>query len=271
MGFSWRRRELSVGLLVLWLAFLATFADSPASLLRGFLAAPQEEGSFRVVTLNCASHVEAAFEAAAQDADVILLQESPSRARLSAMSQQVFGPGNHLCWDFDASILSWGEVAPVAVPAEFKANFVHARVQLEGDTIDVICLRLQPSTFRFDLWSPRCWQAFQQNRRQRRAQLAKIADYLQTIPDDRAVVLGGDFNAPPGDAVFRLLRSRLTDAFTIAGRGWGASFSRELPVLRIDQLWISTQLQALGVLVRRTENSDHRMVIADFALDNAAP
>jgi endonuclease/exonuclease/phosphatase (EEP) superfamily protein YafD len=84
-------------------------------------------------------------------------------------------------------------------------------------------------------------------------------------------VLGGDFNSAAGDAVFRLLRPRLSDSFAVAGRGWGATFSNELPTLRIDQLWISQQLRAIAVSAHPTQFSDHRMVVADISPVDGRP
>jgi len=120
-----------------------------------------------------------------------------------------------------------------------------------------------------DLWSPRCWEAFRENRERRRRQLNKIAKYVATIPADRPLVFGGDFNCPPGDAVLRLLRPRLTDSFTVAGRGWGGTIINDWPAIRIDQIWTSRQLAAVAVVARKTRFSDHRMVVGDFLLVSA--
>ena len=58
------------------------------------------------------------------------------------------------------------------------------------------------------------------NRETRRRQLAQIADYAKTLPADEPLILGGDFNCPPRDAVLKLLEPRLTDALPVAGCGW---------------------------------------------------
>jgi len=146
---------------------------------------------------------------------------------------------------------------------------VHARVDVDGATLDVISLRLHPCPIRLDIWSRECWENYQANRVTRRRQLAKIAAYIATLPADARLVVGGDFNCPPRDAVLSLLKLRLTDAFTIAGRGWGATIIElfGLPMIRIDQIWTS-HLRATDVFALATQFSDHHMVIADFTLDN---
>ena len=267
IAYSRPHRRRTAILIVMWFVFLVVFADSPGSLIRAWLPVPQPAASFRVVSLNCASHIEAVQEAADQRPDVMLIQESSTRTKLEAIAAELFGPGNHVCWDYDASILTRGEVTRIDVSPEYRANFVHARVAVGDATVDVISLRLLPSAFRFDLWSPRCWQAFRENRERRRRQLAIVADYLQTIPADRPVLLGGDFNATPGDAVFRLLRPRLRDSFAAAGRGWGATFESDWPALRIDQIWFSRQLRPIVVLAQSSQYTDHRIVVADIAMN----
>lgn len=123
-------------------------------------------------------------------------------------------------------------------------------------------LRLVPPVVQFDLWSPGCWQAYAENRRVRREQLREVAEYLATIPSAVPIILGGDFNAPGGDAIFRLLRPRLHDAFAEGGTGWGNTALNDLPVSRIDQLWVSQLFRAHALHAQRTQNSDHRMVVS---------
>jgi len=86
-----------------------------------------------------------------------------------------------------------------------------------------------------------------------------------------AVCYLGDFNAPPDDAVFRLLRPRFADAYRRAGVGWGNTIVNDYPVLRIDQIWVSDQFSPRLVYARATEHSDHRMVICDLRLGDPEP
>ena len=128
-------------------------------------------------------------------------------------------------------------------------------------------LRLVPAVFRLDLWSPDCWREQAENRRKRRGQVQALALRVAAIPEGIAVILGGDFNAPQGDAVFRELRPRLHDTFPEGGRGWGNTIVNDLPCLRIDQVWASGPLRAANVVARRTRGSDHRIVICDLAIE----
>ena len=149
---------------------------------------------------------------------------------------------------------------------------MQARVTLTtGREIEVISTRLLPAVFRADLWSPDCWREQTENRRDRREQLRAIARRIGSTA--APVIVGGDFNAPQGDAVFRLLRPKLHDAFNESGLGWGDTIINDFPVLRIDQISVSGAFRSHAVVARGTRNSDHRMVICDLSLkdDSAMP
>ena len=165
IGLTSRRRILTAIPVVLWMLFLLAFSDSPGSLLRMWLPTPNKQANLRIISLNCASNSAAAREAMALGPDIILFQESPAHEDLDALAKEFFGPGNHVYWGVDTSIVTRGEVTAVAIPGPMNGNFVHARVQLDAATFDVISLRLFPSVFRMDLWSPSCWQDFLANRK----------------------------------------------------------------------------------------------------------
>jgi endonuclease/exonuclease/phosphatase (EEP) superfamily protein YafD len=80
------------------------------------------------------------------------------------------------------------------------------------------------------------------------------------------LIVGGDFNLAGNDALLRRLKPRLHDTFLISGTGLGNTLINEFPFVRIDQIWVNDAVRAAHVFVRRTENSDHRMVIADLVL-----
>jgi hypothetical protein len=248
-------------LTIAWVAFLVVFSDSPGSFLRALVPAPERGANLRVVSLNCAGNSAAARSVVALDPDIVLIQESPWADTLAALATEMYGSSVNLVRGVDASILARGNVTAVAVPPQFRENFVHARIEIDSQTIHAISLRLYPCPIRLDLWSPDCWRYYQSNREIRRRQLTRIADYAKTLPADEPLILGGDFNCPPRDAVLKLLEPRLTDAFPVAGRGWGATIIEICgwPLIRIDQIWTSPQLHATNAFARRAQDSDHHI------------
>ncbi|MDB5350643.1 MAG: Metal-dependent hydrolase, endonuclease/exonuclease/phosphatase family [Planctomycetota bacterium] len=257
----------------LWLLFLLAMADEPRSLCRAipwpaalsWESRPDGE-AVRVISLNCAiGNRLAAGEVARYRPDIVLLQESPNRAEVEGLARRLFGDEAGFVHGVDASLIARGRVVPANLPANLRGIVVQARVTLaSGRDIEVISTRLLPAVFRLDLWSPDCWREQADNRRARREQLRAINRRIASV--SVPVILGGDFNAPQGDAVFRLLSPKLHDAFAQGGRGWGNTITDGFPALRIDQIWVSDAFHARSVVARKTEHSDHRMVICDLML-----
>jgi endonuclease/exonuclease/phosphatase (EEP) superfamily protein YafD len=257
----------------MWLAYLLAFAEEPHSLTRlGPWPDPQWKKAvkagraIRVISLNCAGgSAEAALETVRYKPDIVLLQESPSRHETNELARQLYKSDLGCVWGLDASILTDG--TPLKAPLSPLKPFVAARVRLPtGIWVEVISLRLLPPSASIDLWSPRCWREHAENRRLRRGQVRDMMEFVKTRPRGLPLIIGGDFNAPAGDAVFRLLQPRLHDAFAEAGLGLGNTALNQFPFSRIDQIWIGDRFRAASVVTRETRHSDHRMVICDLLL-----
>ena len=80
------------------------------------------------------------------------------------------------------------------------------------------------------------------------------------------VVLLGDLNAEPGSPEVGLLAGRLTDAWAAAGTGDGYTYSVSDPHKRVDYVFSSDGLAARTAMVVDSDASDHRPVVATFAL-----
>jgi endonuclease/exonuclease/phosphatase (EEP) superfamily protein YafD len=272
---SWRRREMRavVAVAMLWLVFLLLFAGEPRSLLRGIggqssdWRAAQERGdAIRVVSMNCAGGSEAAAEEAMQQkADVILLQESPAPETVRQLTDDTMGADAAVVCGFDCAIVVDGQAEEIPLPTEASRFAVRARVTTAtGINTDVVSLRLLPPVLFFNVFSPACWRSQRANRAARREQLTLIAAELEDSPADMPALVGGDFNAPGGDGALRALSGRLRDAFHEAGAGWGNTATNDFPLLRFDQVWVSEHWRVARVRARKTQHSDHRMVVCDL-------
>jgi endonuclease/exonuclease/phosphatase (EEP) superfamily protein YafD len=258
---------------LLWLAFLFVFAEEPRDILRfrpagaaDFPAQRKDGKGFRVVTVNADSRIAAVREAADLDPDVILVQESPSRGELQAMLRDT------LKWGFvqigqDAAIVSRGRILGGWSQGD-ATHFERARLVRPLDfDVELFSVRLESPPVRFDLWWPPAWSEACRHRRRQREQLAGVAEALKEIPGQTPVLVAGDFNAPAGDAVFDLLKPRLRDAWLDGGHGLGNTVTNAWPFHRIDQIWVSGHFRVANVEVRKSAHSDHRMVIAELAVE----
>jgi endonuclease/exonuclease/phosphatase (EEP) superfamily protein YafD len=273
-AFAVRRRS-GTAVAVVWLLYFAAFTDELRSLVPWqrslavqWEAGPQSPRTLRIISLNCGSgSLRAVEEVAKFKPDLVLLQESPGRDQVNALAETLFGEDGAALHGGDTALIAPGAITPRKASLSSRGDFVQARVQLvSGGEMEVVSLRLLPPLVRFDLWSPDCWRAQAENRRQRRAQLQRVAAQLAAVPASVPIIVGGDFNAPAGDAIFELLRPRLHDTFEAGGSGWCNTITNDYPFHRIDQVWTSSHFLVITVVGQRTEHSDHRMVISDVWL-----
>ncbi len=262
------RRAVGVAVLA-WGLFLVAFADEPLGLVRtlwrewpsrAWVDAP-EDRSLRVVSINCVGRPEAAAEVVPLEPDIVLVQEAPPRAALERLSARLYGDGAVLL-GADPAIVADGSVVPLGTDGRWS---VAARVELaSGVSLRVVCVHLLPPSVRVDLWSPACWSEQMAQRRTRREQLRRALRKARAGPASLPLLVGGDFNAPAGDAIYETLRPGLRDAYEEAGVGFCNTVVSGFPFHRIDQVWVGERFRVASLVTRPTRHSDHRMVICDL-------
>jgi len=78
------------------------------------------------------------------------------------------------------------------------------------------------------------------------------------------IVLCGDFNDTPLSYTYTQISKRLVDAFIIAGFGLGSTYKQLLPILRIDYIFVSDDLQILDYNKIKVNFSDHYPLWAEI-------
>ncbi len=232
--------------------------------------------TLRVITLNCRrSNIASAREAAAWNPDVILLQEMRGYATrdVNALARELWGPESSTVASFDTAILAHGHLRPH--PSN-RANrrlqeFVQATLtRPDGSQIEVASVHLQGHVTSLKLWDPETWRAHARKQRRHRLYMEEIIAPSLQSGQPRPRLIGGDFNSPAGNRTFAALQPSFADAFATAGTGWGNTFRNDWPLLRIDQIWATHDLQPTAARTIKTAYSDHRMVVVDYTLP-AAP
>jgi len=64
----------------------------------------------------------------------------------------------------------------------------------------------------------------------------------------------------------RPLRALLRDVWTVGGLGWGGTMTADLPVARIDQCWVSHDVEVVSARVLNPGGSDHRLLLVDLLI-----
>ncbi len=254
---------------VLFFVFLASgvgFAEETRSLLREFFAslearppAEPEPASLRFATVRCGGEEAPLSGLAAVRPDVVVVQEAPEWAALEALAREIWEGGRSVTLAGGLAILGAGEtVATLEEPGA-----LHVRLRRDdGLVLDITNLDLPGCRPRRDMWRPPVWtelvEARIETRRLVRAHLGENPISLEKV---HRIVCGG-FGTPPGDDVFRPLEnSGMLDTFASSGRGWGNTHPAEFPLVRLDQIWVSRNLEPVVSTV--AGGPGHRIVVSD--------
>lgn len=96
-------------------------------------------------------------------------------------------------------------------------------------------------------------------------QMQRIAAMMDAN-DNLPLVVGGDFNVPPGSIYAMPLEKRFKDAFVETGSGYGFTFPTKFPWLRLDRFYHSRGFRPLRTVVGPNFGSDHLPVLAEMEI-----
>ncbi len=99
----------------------------------------------------------------------------------------------------------------------------------------------------------------------RQKQVEQLVNLIDTTR--YPVVLCGDFNELPVSYTYTMVSSKLNDAFTSLGKGFGQTYFHYLPFLRIDYIFYSNSFKLVNFKRFRVKYSDHYPIWAEFSLD----
>ena len=274
IAFYFLRASLSLVMTAVWAVTLLVGADE-ARVLANFGKSPplrghaqDEDGKpvLRVVTLNCGDfkYGNPAMDIAAWQPDIVLLQDiAPNQVR--QIADVIYGGhGDYRVHDSNGIITRWRIQREIRNPTQ-RDHQVTIQTP-SGATIEVVNVHLRTAATDLRLWDRSAWQTHRTNRALRESELTLTRNILEQTSDfpNTPTLLGGDFNSPASDVVHRQLSRDFLDAFATAGTGWGDTFQRRLPILRIDHIYVTRHFTPIRCCAVTTRNSDHRMVVADL-------
>lgn len=267
---AWRNL---LGPLVAWAIFLLVFCEEPRVVLTVLRAWPNPawthavEGGrgIRVVSINTGGgDMDAVREALALHPDLLVISESPGDAPLRAELEK--RGGMTLVHGAEVSIVARGEVRPIEVDKAARWLMNAAEVKLGELRVGIVGVHLPAPRFSFRIWSLADWREVASSQTSRTAAMTTVMSNVEKMDGAMMLVVAGDFNAPAGDAIYRLLPSGLQDSWPAAGIGLGNTMINDMPVVRIDQVWVDRRLRCDATVARKTVSSDHRAVVADVSM-----
>lgn len=273
--YVFRKTPGSLPIILLWIFTIFTLSDEARPLARlatkPIEEAPPEEhaGSkiLRVITFNCAGYSDP-LEATRQfESDIIFLQEIPHGYRIKQLTDILFkGQGDYRYnRNMRFAIIVRGTIEREFQFSKYRTQLVKAEM-FDGRKLNLLNLHLLSAATNMKLHQLDCWREHITNHTLRKIELSSsLAGLRQYGSYPRfPTIVAGDFNAPSNDSVHRIMRKEFTDAFDAAGTGWGNTFHRSLPLLRIDYIYGSNKLIPVRSRAFTRENTDHRLVVADF-------
>lgn len=273
------RAPLSLFTTAAWALTILFVADETRSLGR-LGTTPLQPGTpgryggrevIRVATINCAGSAEDFGDTIiAYQPDILFIQEMPHPYLLRHLNERLFkGRGDYrYAPRTRCGMVVRGEIEQHIPNPLYRSQHIRMRLP-NGRRIELVNLHLQAASTDLRLWSRDCWRTHQQNRKLRRGELAMALQLLEASnqkPRNPAILIAGDFNAPAGERVYRMLDDDYLDTFSAAGTGWGNTFHRRFPILRLDHIYASRSFIPVRSRVVTVQQSDHRMVVSDLIL-----
>ncbi len=276
LAYYFLRASLSLVITAVWAITLLVGADE-ARVLANFgkpaplpgLAEPfAGKAVIRVITLNTAFFMygNPAQDLALWQPDIILLQDiNPHQVRQIA-DVLYAGHGDYRALQTNGLVTRWKITQEIRNPNQRDEQ---ATLLLpNGAKIEVVNVHLATAATDLRLWQRAAWVSHRNNRIIRQRELALTQQVLEQTTQfpNTPTIFGGDFNAPATDIVHRQLTRDFVDAFAAAGTGWGDTFQRRFPILRIDHIYATRHFTPVRCRAVTTRHSDHRMVVADFVM-----
>lgn len=233
-----------------------------------------------------------------QNPDIVCFQEfytadrSGERERDVARKLQVF-PDNAVYYTAEAKYSAGFGIAtfskyPILKKSRIPFNTsynaaMYTDILVETDTLRVFNIHLQSIRFRQEDYAFMDTVRLKHPNQQMRgiknigSQLKKafvmraeqaeiISNYIKDSP--HPVVVMGDFNDTPHSFAYRKIKKGLHDAFRISGRGFGHTYTGDLPPFRIDYIMYSNPLIATDFKRFKRDFSDHYPITATLYISN---
>jgi vancomycin resistance protein VanJ len=234
-------------------------------------AEPPPGGTLRIVTWNIHDQLQRIPEMRSVleglDPDIVCLQEANARR-----FREECWPGADAAQADSLIILTRGKIERHDdIRLERRGHYIRplleAEITLDGNPVNVLNIHLYSFQLAAALKNPtreKARKVTQGAIEMRTLQIERVTDWLtsQRTP----AFVAGDFNTPPRGRLYGRLTDVATDAFAAAGNGFGWTFPHSHPVIRIDYIWLTSDVKVVHCRPLRAGPSDHLPLVADVVV-----
>ena len=208
-----------------------------------------------------------------QHADVIALEEWPK----DWPAELLVGEGWHVLHDGELCVASRQDIrrhAPPAFGEAFAEHGAGSRYWLTTPAGDIPFAAMHLASPHPDFHAALHLEADGRERvalntTRRKAQAAEVAAWAEVVGS--RVIIVGDLNTPSDSPLFDGRQKKLSDAFLVAGAGFGYTYTHRGAMARIDHVIFGSEWRCRRCTVGPALGSPHRPVIADLALEPGQP
>lgn len=271
------RSRITAATAIIWILTLLLGCDEIGPLTRFGQPTPepgpaplyQNQPVLRVATLNCAifKYGNPTLDLAAWQPDIVLLQDVMPY-QTEQICKSLYGNHGSMCTRDTNGIITRYKIVRESPSPTLRNQ--QATIEFpDGRKIELVNVHLATAATDLRFWNRSTWTDHRVNRVLRRDELSLILTnlHLTTSFPITPTLFGGDFNAPATDIVYHTLADNLVDSFAAVGTGWGNTYHRRLPILRIDHLYATRHFTPVRAKTITTRHSDHRMIVVDYTLN----
>jgi len=271
-----RSRPAMAGALLLVVAFVALYGPALAP-KRHNQPALAGADTLRVMTFNLGpTRATSALLLEAiqkENADIIAVQELTTEVRQLLIAElSIKYPYSTLGSGHTVELLSRYPIVESEryPPAVGGRPYLHALIDWHGVLLHVLAVHPWPPGI---LWFGDSVAPIGLDTRVLSAEMSHVAGMVSTW--DGPVIVVGDFNMTEQMPAYTTLAGVLNDAYREAGAGWGFTFPNDqrlgrfripFPMIRIDYLFHSDELQAQTAAVGCEGSSDHCYLVTELTL-----
>lgn len=273
------RSPLALFTSTIWFASILVLSDEAPALVRLGQTSPEKGAPqpylnrkpLRIVSCNWSSYNGPLFSAIAPwEPDIVFIQEMPHPYLLKQLANSLYGDTGDYRYDEDhlCGVVLRGRIKKALLEPQYRSQYLTALLP-NGNLVELVNLHLQPASTNLTLWHPSCWKEHRNNRIQRRNEIGFALAFLReyTPFPNRPTLIAGDFNAPASDGATNVLQEDFTDTFRAVGTGWGNTYHRRVPVLRLDRIYASHHFLPLRSRAVAIPQSEHRIIVSDLLLE----